>query len=91
MKNPNGVFVGTILTFFGEPMSEKKKGELPPKHIVHPILTEEKARAVLREYPDADLSSFHVEGNVEAMAVEEADKSIAELTHRAEEKPSELS
>ncbi len=42
-------------------------------------LTEEEARAVLREYPDADLRAFEVDGDVEKMAAEEAAKSIDKL------------
>jgi hypothetical protein len=34
-------------------------------------LSEEQARAILREYPDADLSAFEVEGDVDSMAAEE--------------------
>lgn len=41
------------------------------------------ARAVLREYPDADLSAFDVDGDVEAMAAEETARSIAALEAKA--------
>lgn len=35
-----------------------------------PKMSAEQARAVLAEYPDADLSAFDVEGDVDALAVE---------------------
>lgn len=41
------------------------------------------ARAVLREYPDADLSAFDIDGDVETMAAEETAKSIAALEAKA--------
>lgn len=37
-----------------------------------PFMPEWQARDILREYPDADLSAFKVEGDVEEMAIEEA-------------------
>lgn len=53
-------------------MSEKKK------------LSEEEARNILREYPDADLSQFEVEGDVEKMAAEEAEKSLKKIAQKME-------
>jgi hypothetical protein len=50
-----------------------------------PRLSESDARGVLRDFPDADLSAFDVEGDVEAMAADEAKKSIAALEQRADE------
>ncbi len=55
-----------------------------------PRLSDEQARAVLREYPDADLSAFDVDGDVEAMACEEAVRGIGALLNRAlTEEPSD--
>lgn len=49
-------------------------GRVTKKH-----LSAEQARAILREYPDADLSAFDVEGDPDQMAAEEAEKSLASI------------
>mgnify|MGYP001566199078 FL=1 len=49
-------------------------------------LTAVEARNILREYPDADLSAFDVEGDVEAMAVEEAGKSLEAIGRKMAKK-----
>lgn len=55
------------------------------------ILPEDKARAILREYPDADLSEFTIEGDKTAdeLAVEETEKTTAALEAKAAEKEQE--
>lgn len=52
---------------------------------MRPRLTQDRARAIVREYPDADLSAFDVDGNpdVNALAAEEAAESIGKLHARA--------
>lgn len=50
-----------------------------------PKLTEQSARDLLSEYPDADLSAFDTEGlDIEALARAETHKSIAKLEARAD-------
>lgn len=47
-----------------------------------PKLSAERAREVLREYPDADLSAFDVDGDPDAIAAEEAAESIATIAEK---------
>lgn len=44
-------------------------------------MTEEQARTVLRDYPDADLSAFEIESEetTDALAAEELQKTLARL------------
>lgn len=42
-------------------------------------LSEERARAILREYPDADLSAFDVDGDPDELAADEAGKTLAAI------------
>lgn len=56
--------------------SERQRESARPK------LTAERARAILREYPDADLSAFDVDGDPDAIAAEEAAKSIATIAEK---------
>jgi hypothetical protein len=64
-----------------------EKSELTEEPVKQPM-TREHARKVLAEYPDADLSAFHitddqgVEQDVEVLAAEAAGGSIAKLTRQ---------
>jgi len=41
-----------------------------------------RAAMILAEYPDADLSAFDIEGDVEAIAIEAAAKSLAAIARK---------
>lgn len=45
------------------------------------VISEERARAVLREYPDADLSGFEIEGGADAdvLAIQEVVRAVLDI------------
>lgn len=60
-------------------------GPLRNDYPMRPKMSALRAREILYEYPDADLSAFDVDGDVEAMAREEGSKAIAKALARAAE------
>lgn len=46
-------------------------------------MSAEEAKAILREYPDADLSAFDITEDVENLAIEAAGESLAAIRKRA--------
>lgn len=46
------------------------------------LMSAQEAKAILAEYPDADLSAFEVQGDVEALAREAGAETLAKLAQR---------
>lgn len=66
-------------------MTKKKRPSRSHSHSqgVKKKLSQEEARNILREYPDADLSAFEVDGDADKIAMEEAVRSIGALTKKS--------